>query len=219
MGSTSEGRERVKMSPPTLKSEVVLHEEGADGRAEAREGARVERMREGEGAGRGHALRIDGRAEELGHLHHLGDPVPVGHGVARDDDGPLGLHEEIGGGLDGRLVAADARRDAGGLEQIDLALGVEHVHGQRDEHGAGGMGAGRLDGAAHRARQIVEPGDLVRPLHVGAGHRRQIRPEDRLGEIHGLVVLPGGEEERRARLHRRRRACPWHCRARARCAR
>ena len=36
----------------------------------------------------------------------------------------------------------------------------------------------------------LEPGDLVRPLHVGARHRRQIRPQDGLGQVHGLVVLP-----------------------------
>jgi hypothetical protein len=51
-----------------------------------------------------------------------------------------------------------------------------------------------LHGPAHRAGQILEPRDLVRPFHVGARHRRQIRPKNGLGEVHRLVVLAGGEE-------------------------
>ena len=183
------------------EEQIVLHEERADRLAETREGARVERMREGEGAGRRHALRVDRRAQQLRDFRHLGERVAVSDRVAGDQDGALGLHEEIGRRLDRRLVAADARGDARGLEQVDLLLGVEHVHGQRDEDGARRMGLGGLGGAAHGARQVLEPRDLVGPLDVGARDGRQVRPQDGLGQVHRLVVLPGGEQERRARLH------------------
>ncbi len=148
-----------------------------------------------------HALLIDGRAQQLGHFDHLGERVAVGDCVTGDEDGALGLDEEIGRGLDRRLVAADARGDARGLEQIDLLLGVEHVHRESDKDGARGMGLGGLGGAAHGAGQIGQPRDLVRPLDVGTRDGRQVGPEDGLREIHRLVVLAGGEQERRARLH------------------
>jgi hypothetical protein len=183
------------------EEQVVLHQERADRLAETREGAREERMREGEGAGGRHALLVHRGAEELRDLRHLGERVAVGDRVAGDQDGALGLDEEIGRGLDRRLVAADPRGDARGIQQIDLLLGVEHVHGQGDEDGTRGMGLGGLGSAAHGARQVGQPRDLVGPLDVGTRDGRQIGPQDGLRQVHRLVVLPGGEQERRAGLH------------------
>jgi hypothetical protein len=64
------------------------------------------------------------------------------------------------------------------------------------------MGERGLGGAAHRARQVFEARDLVRPLDPGPRHRRQLRPEDGLGQVHRLIVLARGEEQRRPGLHR-----------------
>ena len=52
------------------------------------------------------------------------------------------------------------------------------------------------------ARQIGEPAHLGGPLDQRPGDRRQVGPEQRLGEREALVVLAGSDEQRRARLLR-----------------
>ena len=42
--------------------------------------------------------------------------------------------------------------------------------------------------------------DLARPFDQGPRDSRQIRIENRLGDVEGLLVLPGGDEDRRGRL-------------------
>ena len=97
-------------------------------------------------------------------------------------------------------VADQPGGDARGGAEIDVALVVQHVHRQREEHRAGGMRERGLRGAMHDARQVLQAMGLGRPLHVGPGHRRQIRPEDRLGHREALIVLPGRHQQRRAGL-------------------
>ena len=96
---------------------------------------------------------------------------------------------------DGPHAGVDARRGA----QIDAGLRVEDVAGQRDEHGAGRRRHGDLGGAAHDARQVLEPRHLDRPLHQRLGDRHQRVVEQRLGEAVALLLLAGGEDHRRAR--------------------
>src|SRR2546422_8258548 len=49
-------------------------------------------------------------------------------------------------------------------------------------------------------RSVLEAPRLGGPLHEGLGDRRQVGPENRLGDREALVVLPRGQEERGAGL-------------------
>ena len=184
------------------EQQVVAHEQALDAGAQPRHGAGVERVREREAARGGHALQHHGRADQLGQLHHLGERVAMGHRVADDEQRLVGGHELACCGIDGRAVADDPRGDAGRRHEIHVLLGVQHVDGQGEEHGPGRLSERRLHGAAHDARQVIEPARLRGPLHVRRGHRRQIGPENRLRHREALIVLPGGEQERGVGLER-----------------
>ncbi len=97
-------------------------------------------------------------------------------------------------------VAADAGRDAGRGAEIELRLGVQHVGRERQEHRAGRWRERGLRGAVDHARQIGEAVHLGRPFHQRAGERRQVGPQDRLGDVEALVVLAGGDEDAARRL-------------------
>ncbi len=54
----------------------------------------------------------------------------------------------------------------------------------------------------HQPRQVGEAMHFRRPFHQRPRDRRQVGPQDRLGGVEFLVVLTGGDEDRRARLLR-----------------
>ena len=79
------------------------------------------------------------------------------------------------------------------------ASAVEDVARQRDEHRAGRRRHRHLGGAAHDARQVLQPRHLDRPFHQRLGDRHQRVVEQRLGEAVALLLLAGGQDHRRAR--------------------
>ena len=96
---------------------------------------------------------------------------------------------------DGRDARVDARRGA----ELDAGLGIEDVARQRDEHRAGRRRHRHLGGAAHDARQVLQPRHLDRPFHQRLGDRHQRIVEQRLGQAVALLLLAGGQDHRRAR--------------------
>ena len=157
-------------------------------------------MREGEAARRRHALGDDRRAQQLGQLDQLGDRLGVRDRIAGDEQRPLGAGQTSGRLVDRLAVADDARRHARGGAEVEVALRVEDVDRQREEHGTGRMGQRGLHRAPHDARQVLQAMRLGRPLRVRPRHRWQIGPEDRLRHGEALVVLAGCEQHRRARF-------------------
>jgi len=121
------------------------------------------------------------------------------------NDGREVIGRERGGGLIplfmtvGR-IAGDAGRDAGRPSEVQLPFRVEDVGRQRQEDGAGRGRQRRLGRAVDGARQVLEPPHLRGPFHERARDRGQVGPEDRLGEVEGLVVLARRHQERRAGL-------------------
>jgi hypothetical protein len=81
-----------------------------------------------------------------------------------------------------------------------VPLGVQHVDGKREEHGTARLGERRLHRAADDPRQVLEAVRLRRPLDVRRGHRRQLGPQNGLGDREALVVLAGREQKRGVRL-------------------
>jgi len=73
---------------------------------------------------------ITGAPQQLGHLGELRQRVAVRHRVARDDQRVLRLGQELGGARDRRAITDDARRDARGRAEIQIALGIQHVDRQ-----------------------------------------------------------------------------------------
>ena len=116
--------------------------------------------------------------------------------------GRLASREQGRRRLDRRLIAAQPRRNPRRRQQVDVAIGAQDVAGQRQEHRPGRRRQRGLGGAMHEPRQIGQPVHLRRPLHQRARDGRQIRPQDRLGGVEALLVLAGGDEDRRARLLR-----------------
>ena len=112
--------------------------------------------------------------------------------------GRCGLQEPPGQPVEHRIGGARARLDPRRGAELEAGLGVEDVARQRDEHRAGRRRHRHLGGAAHDARQILEPRHLHRPLHQRLGDRHQRRVEQRLGEPVALLLLAGGEDHRRA---------------------
>ncbi len=112
------------------EEQIVLLEEGAEVGGEAGDRALVERVGEGEVAPVGHPFQSDWRAEQLRHLDQLGEPAALGHRVARDDQRPLRRGQQVRRPLHRLARPADPRVHARGLAQLEVALGVQHVHGE-----------------------------------------------------------------------------------------
>ena len=150
----------------------------------------------------GDQLGIDRRADQLGQLDQLGERAALRDRVARHDHRAFRRGEKLRGGLDRGAVAARARRDARRRHQVEIGLVLQDVAGQRQEHRPGRRRERGLGGAMHQQRQVLQPMHLARPFHQRARDRRQLGIEDRLGPVEVLVVLAGGDEDRRAGLLR-----------------
>ncbi len=147
-----------------------------------------------------HEFHVDRRAEQFGELDQLGMRTALRHDIAGHDYRPLRLRENRGRRLDRGAVAADMRSDPRRRHQVEVGVGAQDVARQRQEHRPGRRRERGFGRAVHDARQVGEPMHLGRPLHQRARDRRQIRHQDRLGHVEGLLVLSGGDEDRRARL-------------------
>ena len=99
-----------------------------------------------------------------------------------------------------RAVAAQPRRDAGRRHQVELGLRLEDVAGQRQEHRPGRRRQRGLGGAVHQPRQVGDAADLVGPFDERPRQPRQVGREDRLGDDELVVLLAGGDQDRRGRL-------------------
>src|SRR5438093_990968 len=122
--------------------------------------------------------------------------------VARDQERALGVREEPSRLGDRPAVADDPPGHARGRREVEVALGVQDVDREREEDGPRRMRERGLRRAVHDPREVLEAPRLRGPLHEGLGDRRQVGPENRLGDREALVVLPRGQEERGAGLHR-----------------
>ena len=159
-------------------------------------------MRRRKRRGAGNDLGVDRRAQRLRQLDELGVGAAVRDGVAGDDQRTLRLRQHRGGFRDRCRIAAQPRRHARRRRQVDLALGLEDVAGQRQEHRAGRRRQRRLRRAMHEPRQVGEPLHLGGPFHQRPRQCRQVGPQDRLGGVEIEVVLAGGDEDRAPRLLR-----------------
>ena len=180
----------------------MLLQHGADRRRQPHHGAAKQRMGGGEGGGVGDALGIDRGAEGLGERHQLAMGAALRHRVAGDDQRPLGARQQCRRRGDRRAVAAHPRRHPRRRSQIEIGLGVQHIGRQRQEYRPGRRRQRRLGGAVDGARQVLEAPHLGRPFNERPRDGRQIRPQDGLGEGEALIVLAGGEQDRRLRLLR-----------------
>ena len=88
----------------------------------------------------------------------------------------------------------DPRRSA----ELECILLVEDVARQRDEHRSGRRGHRDFRRAVHDERQVLQPGDLHRPLHERLRDRYERVVEHRLGESVPLLLLTGGDDDRRS---------------------
>ena len=216
IGSIFDGSDQVNMSPPTENNRSWLVEHLAHALLRAGHRAAIERMRGGERRGVRHELGVDRRADRFRQRRELLVAAALRHRVAGDDDRALGLRQQIGGGVDRIEIAADARRDAGRLQQIDVAVVLQDVAGQRQEHRPGRRRQRGLRRAMHQRRQVLEALDLRGEFHERLRQRRRGR---RTGSAPGSDIRcpagrpsPGSASPPSAR----RRACPWRCRGPAR---
>ena len=146
-------------------------------------------------------LDIDRRGDGFRERNELLVRAALRHGVAGDDDRPLGLGEQIGGGGDRGGVAAHARRHARRFEQIDVGVVLEDVAGQRQEYRPGRRRQRGLHRAVHVARQVFRAMHLGGPFDERPRQRRQVRRQHRLGDEIFEVLLAGGDQHRRVGLH------------------
>ena len=182
---------------------MVCHH-GAHRRRHPGDAAGVEPVVAGEGRGVGHAFEIDRRTGRFGQRREFGMGVRSGHGVAsKNDRRPAGANHRGGLG-DGVGVAAQAGADARRGKHVEVGRrdGRQDVAGDRQEHRAGWRRQRDLGGAADGAGKFGQRCDLERPFAQRARHRRQIVPEQRLGEADAHVLLARGHQDRRAGLCR-----------------
>ncbi len=109
---------------------IVLVEHLAHAGLRARHRTAIERMRRRERGAVRNEFDIDRRSDRFGERNKLPVRAALHHGVASDDERPLRLGEQLGGGGDCLGVAAHARRDARRFEQVDVGVVLQEVAGQ-----------------------------------------------------------------------------------------
>src|SRR4029453_16597657 len=95
IGSTSDGSESVKRSPPTEKRRSCPMSMLRMGGPRRGKGPAERGCGNGKEEGGGPPPAVHGRPQQLRPLRHLAEGVALGDRVARHDDGTLGAHEEI----------------------------------------------------------------------------------------------------------------------------
>ena len=118
--------------------------------------------------------------------------------VAGYNHGATSGEQPVGETVERRIARAACGVDARGLSDFQRILLVQDVARQRDEHRSGRRGHRDLRRAVHDARQVLKPGDLHRPLHERLRDRHERVVEQRLGKPVPLLLLSGGDDDRRA---------------------
>ena len=196
------GKRQREQIAADREQHVVLVEHLADIGREPDHRAAKQRMRGRKRSRARHELGVDRRAQQLGKLDQLGMGAALRHRIARHDHRPLGAREQGGGGIDRRAVAAQSRRHACRREKIDFAVGSQNVAGQRQEYRPGRGRQRGLGGAMHEPRQIGQTMHFGGPFDERTRNGRKVGPENRLGGVEALLVLAGGDKNRRAGLLR-----------------
>jgi hypothetical protein len=181
---------------------VVLVEELARIRCGPRDLTAEQRVRTRKRSRVRYELEIDRRAEQFRQLDQRRVRAALCHDVAGHDDRPLRLRQDRGSGFDRVAVAADVRRNSRRRHQVEIGVRQQNIAGQRKEHRPGRWRQRRLGRTMHDARQVGEPMHLRGPFHQRSRDRRQVRHQDRLGDVEGLLVLARRDQDRRARLLR-----------------
>ncbi len=195
------GRERERQEVAAHREQHVgLRQDLAHRGRDPCEGSAEQRVGRGERRGVRDTLGIHRRAEGFCDGDELGVSVALGDGVAGQDQRAGRPRQHVGGRLHRRAVPTDSRRDARRRAQLDDTLGLENVRGQGQEDRPGGRGQRGLRRAVDEARQVFETPDLGRPLHERPRDRRQVRPQNGLGDVERLIVLPCGHQKGRSRL-------------------
>ena len=146
----------------------------------------------------GHRLLIDRRPQNLRQLRRLRQRIRHGHLVAADNHRAPGLQQSFGEPSK-RFVPGPGRGvDAGRLSQLEATLSIENIPRKGDEHRTGGRRGGNLRRTAKDAGQVLDAGDFDSPLDQRIRHRHQRVVEQGLGEAVALLLLTGGEDNRRA---------------------
>ncbi len=107
--------------------------------------------------------------------------------------------QALGEGRERRVGRARGGVDPGRRAELERAEVVEDVAGQRDEDRAGRRGQRDLGGAMHDARKVGKARDLGCPFDHRCRDRQQGRVEQGLHEAVALLLLAGGDDQRRAR--------------------
>ena len=145
-----------------------------------------------------HRLLIHRRAQQLGAPRRLRMGLGGGYFVSGHDDRASRRQQPLREALQRRIARAPGGLDPCRPAELQRILLVQNVAGERDEHRAGGRGRRHLRRPADDARQVLQPGDFHRPFHEGLGDRQQRCVEHGLGEPVALLLLAGGDDDRRA---------------------
>ena len=145
-----------------------------------------------------HRGPVDPAAQPLGHGDQRGRRPGVGHLVTRDhrEARPRGSQDgrrQVGqGGGDGPPL--DARRRG----HRELALVLQHIHGNGNEHRPRGGRRRVVEGPTEHRAEVGGLVDLVGPLHQPGRHAGQVPGQERLRQQMTPVLLAGGHHYRRA---------------------
>ena len=145
-----------------------------------------------------HGLLIDRRAQDLGKARGLHEGIAGDDLAAGEDHRPLGRQQPERQPAQRRIRRPPRGVDPGRLAEVERREIVQDVARQRDEHRPRRRRQRDLGGAVDDARQVGEARDLGRPLHDRGRDRHQRRVEQGLHQPVPLLLLPGGDDQRRA---------------------
>ncbi len=148
---------------------------------------------------RGARFGNHGRADPLGDGHQFGHGVGLGRAAADQDRWVARRAEHFCRFAQGGNGRAHARVERFGLGQIEFGDLALQIHRQRQKHRTRGRRQGRLGGAANGGGKILHAVDLGGPFHPRLGHADHVGPQDRLFEHQPTILLPGRDQEGRAR--------------------
>ncbi len=178
---------------------VVAAEDLGDAVGAGRQVARPEGVAGGERDMGGPGRAVDRRGEKVGQRHGLRRGIRGIDLVTRDEGEAARCH---GGELFGQPVEG-ARHgplvDGRGLARRHVGQRVHHVHGQGQEDGARGRGGAIVEGPAQEDGNLVRTRHLAGPFHHRVGDGHEIAHQERVGQGVAQVLLPGGDDQRRAR--------------------
>ncbi len=173
-------------------------ERGAHRLLVARERAQVRRVLAGKRRAVGHGLAEHACAEERGELRRLAERVALGELLSGEDRGIARGQQPRGEPRERFVGGARARIHAGAAAEIHFGFGFQHVARQRDKYRAGGRRRRDLGRAPQHQRQVLGARHLDRPFDERLRERHERRVEQRLAKAVPLLLLPRGDDDRRA---------------------